>query len=114
MPLRYENRGRIELTKSDMFKQLKTRRNLDSVSLIATVNYGNISDTDLEDIEYESYIWTRGDRFYKLAGDFYDSHDYWWVIAIFNNAPTEHHIQIGEEIFIPRSPETVADLLGVL
>ena len=113
MARRYENKGTVELTKRDMFKQLKTLRNLDDVSLLSTSSFNRISDTDLEDMEYVSYTWSRGDRFYKLANDFYDNPEFWWVIALFNNAPTEQHLSIGEEIFVPPNPEIVADLLGV-
>lgn len=114
MPLRYENRGTIELDKRDMFKQIKERRKLDSITMYTTPRFKRITDEILEDIEYESYTWTRGDRFYKLAYDFYGNPSYWWVIAMFNNAPTEQHILIGEEIFIPYDLDSVANILEVI
>tara|TARA_R100001079_G_C4424294_1_gene141185 strand:+ start:589 stop:939 length:351 start_codon:yes stop_codon:yes gene_type:complete len=109
---RYSNRGIVNVSKRDMFKQVKQLRKLDSINLIATAKINNISQTDLEDLDYDAYIWGRGDRFYKLAFEFYGTPEYWWVIALFNNAPTEQHVDLGEEIFIPRDPELVAALLG--
>jgi len=114
MPYRYENRGTIDIDKRDMFKQIKVRRDLDSISLISTAKFNRLDETALENLEFESYIWKRGDRFYKLAHDFYGDQRYWWVIALFNQAPTEQHVAIGEEIFIPLEMELLASLYGVL
>tara|TARA_R100000008_G_scaffold83989_1_gene70316 strand:- start:677 stop:1027 length:351 start_codon:yes stop_codon:yes gene_type:complete len=115
MPIqgRYDNIGIISLSKREMFKQVKSSRNLDEIRILSTSKFNRITDSDLEDIEFDSYTWSRGDRFYKLAADFYGQVDYWWVIALFNNAPTEQHVTIGTEIFIPTNPESVAELLGV-
>jgi hypothetical protein len=47
------------------------------------------------------HIWVVGDKFYKLADRYYgDSRD-WWIIAKFNNKPTESHVKIGETLLIP-------------
>jgi nucleoid-associated protein YgaU len=96
-----------------MFKQLKERRSLDVVSLYRTSRMNPLSFEDLIDIETTPYIWGRGDKYYKLAYQFYGDVQYWWVIAIFNNAPTEQHIKIGETIEIPDSAKQIADILGV-
>lgn len=114
MPYRYASRDTVRLSKEDMFKQIKERRNLDSVSLFGTPKFERITDTMLENLSYESYTWSRGDRFYKLAHTFYGDAAYWWVIAMFNNSPTEHHIKIGEEIIIPLEMDSVASLMGVV
>ena len=102
MPFRYVNRKQIEI------------KSLDSISVYSTPRFRRITDQILQDLEYESYVWSRGDRFYKLAKDFYGDVNYWWVIALFNNAPTEQHILIGEEIFIPSDLESVANILEVV
>ena len=113
MPQRFRSRDTIEIKKSDMFKQLKQSRGLDIVNLYNTAVMNPITFDNLADIEPTSYVWARGDKFYKLADQFYGDVEYWWVIAVFNNAPTEHHIKIGDTIFIPTSAEQIADILGV-
>ena len=47
------------------------------------------------------HIWAVGDRFYKLAIQYYDDPQYWWVIALYNQVPTEAHLRIGDLIIIP-------------
>ena len=53
------------------------------------------------------YIWAVGDRFYKLAIQFYSDPQYWWVIALYNKKPTEASINIGDVITIPLPLENV-------
>ena len=52
----------------------------------------------LDLIKYDTYYWTAGDRYWKLAEQYYGHRNYWYIIARFNNKPTEAHIDIGEEI----------------
>mgnify|MGYP005825146055 CR=1 FL=1 len=113
MPYRYNNRSSIELTEFDFPKQIKTLRKMRNIRLYLTPRFNRITDDQLGHIEFETHTWTRGDKFYRLAYDHYGDVRYWWAIALFNNAPTEHHIIIGQEILIPTSPELVARILGV-
>ena len=113
MPNRYAGRDTIDITKEEMFKQIKLRRGEDFIAVYSTPAFNRLSELDLEGIDFDSYIWCRGDNFYKLAHEFYGSPEYWWVIALFNHAPTEHHISIGEEIFIPREADSVILMMGV-
>ena len=43
----------------------------------------------------------QGDRMFKFAHDVYGDADYWWIIAWFNNKPTDAHCEIGEVLYIP-------------
>jgi len=47
------------------------------------------------------HIWKTGDRFYKLAATYYGRPQLWWVIAMYNNTPTEGHVKLGDAIIIP-------------
>lgn len=53
---------------------------------------------------YFTHIWTIGDRYYKLSYEYYGDPNDWWIIALFNNKPTESDIILGESILIPTSP----------
>jgi nucleoid-associated protein YgaU len=62
-------------------------------------------------IQTVSHIWTTGDKFYKLAHKYYgDSRD-WWIIAKFNNKPTESHLNIGDILYIPTNLQQVIRLM---
>ena len=47
------------------------------------------------------HVWRTGDRYYKLADHYYGRPQYWWVIALYNNKPTEGHVRLGDMIRVP-------------
>ena len=57
--------------------------------------------------------WTIGDRLYKLAAKHYGDPSYWWVIARFNNKPTEAHFKVGDVVYIPLPRESILEMYGV-
>lgn len=58
------------------------------------------------------HVWSLGDRYYKLASEYYSDPSLWWVIAFYNKKPTEFHVSLGETIYIPTPLETVLFYMG--
>lgn len=56
--------------------------------------------------------WSLGDRYFKLASKYYRDPKLWWIIAHYNQRPTESYITIGETIEIPLPLERILKLLG--
>tara|TARA_R110002074_G_scaffold9137_2_gene36616 strand:+ start:611 stop:955 length:345 start_codon:yes stop_codon:yes gene_type:complete len=112
MPDRYNSRDTTVVDKTDMFKQLKTRRNLNSVTLFTTLALRPFRSEELEGIEFETHVWKTGDRFYKLANQYYNDPAYWWAIALANGAPTEQHLKLGDELIIPVEIDSFLNILG--
>jgi len=52
-------------------------------------------------------IWKVGDRYYKLAAEYYGNPRLWWVIAQYNQRPTEADVKVGDLIFIPLPLEKI-------
>ena len=50
----------------------------------------------------ETIIWQSGDRLEKIAGHHYQDPTYWWVIARYNQKPTDFHYQPGQAVYIPK------------
>jgi hypothetical protein len=65
------------------------------------------------DFEIVTEVWGQGDRFYKLARTYYNSPQYWWVIALYNKKPTEQHVKIGDLIEIPLPLDQVLTSYGL-
>ena len=59
------------------------------------------------------HIWKETDSYWKLSTAFYGDPSYWWVIAWYNQAPTESHLHPGERIFIPTNLTDALQILGV-
>ena len=64
------------------------------------------------DLTRINHIWRVGDRFYKLAIKHYGSASYWWVIALYNQAPTESSLRVGDTIIVPLPLDRVLHAKG--
>ena len=53
------------------------------------------------------HVWKVGDRYYKLASQFYGNPKYWWIIAHYNKKPTEADLSTGDIIYIPTPLEKI-------
>ena len=58
------------------------------------------------------HLWKQADRFWKLADQYYNDSRYWWIIAEYNQKPTEAMIQNGEIIVIPQPLSAALAALG--
>lgn len=52
-------------------------------------------------VQMIGHTWKVGDRYSKLAHQFYGDAELWWVIAWFNQLPTDSHVSLGQTIHIP-------------
>ena len=78
------------------------RKYLTEVVQTATLRLNEPTEEELRDeFNYVEKIYSLGDKLYKYAYEVYGSTEYWWVIAWFNNKPTDMHCKIGETIYIP-------------
>jgi len=111
---RFLERNTIYKDKKELYKQIKLKRNLDGVFLYPASYFRQLTEEELDFIDYDVHVWKSGDRFYKLASQYYQSPNNWWIIATFNNKPTEHHVKAGEKILIPLDPDLLASLYGVI
>ena len=98
------NMKREEATNTaDTYRHLRKRRGREDYIVqyrSPTINYPTVDE--MRDLEFTRHIWKVGDRFYKLAYEHYGDSRYWWAIALFNKAPTESHIKLGQIVFIPQ------------
>ena len=62
-------------------------------------------------IKRVGHVWKVGDRYWKLANEFYGDSRLWWVIAWFNKKPTEAHVRLGDRLQIPLPLSTVMKYL---
>jgi len=56
-------------------------------------------------------VWGATDKLYNLAGEYYGSPNYWWVIAWYNQKGSAAEFDVGEVFYIPLPLE---DVLGYL
>ena len=109
---RYKN-TRVFSNNLEYYDYLRKNRSLRVVNHYATPILKNPSIEERSRIVSNSHIWSLGDRYYKLADQYYQDSSFWWVIAWYNSIPIEADIQTGQMIEIPINLSTVLDVLGL-
>jgi len=112
---RYGERDLYLTTRDGIYKEIFDKRDLGGIVHWSTprMNYPTVSD--MTALNVVKHTWREGDRYWKLAAKHYNNApNLWWVIAWFNKAPTEGHLQIGDIVYIPSPIERVLDYLETL
>ena len=104
--MRYTTRTKIQ-NNSDLYEDLKEERGLVNFTHYSLPEFKGFDPSFNSSIINISYVWKNQDHFYKLANQYYRDPKLWWVIAFYNNKPTEQSIEIGETILIPTPIEIV-------
>ena len=91
----------IIFNNTTQYKKYLEQRGLKHISHYETPKFDSLSPSAVKNIKTAHHVWGAGDRFYKLAHKYYDDSTKWWVIALFNQKPTEFHVHQGQTIFIP-------------
>lgn len=66
-----------------------------------SVKLNMLLESDFEEFDIKSHIWVQGDTFEKLSSLYYGNPRFWFLLAYFNNKPTEFHVENGGVIYIP-------------
>lgn len=94
---RYNN-NLIATNDLDIYQDTFKKRGVTKIRQYRTKAFRN-TNSDL--LDYAERVWRDGDSFWKLSNKFYGNPDHWYVIARFNNTPTEAHVKVGDVIKIP-------------
>jgi hypothetical protein len=108
---RYANK-KIFLNDAEYYDFLrKNRSNTKGVRQYDTQILKNPTIADRSALKTVTHVWKYGDRYYKLADQYYNDVDYWWVIAWWNARPTEADVSPGDAISIPLNLEEALQVL---
>ena len=109
---RYRNRQLVRNNLPQYESMLKERgRNF--VVTYSTEETQPLSDSDIREVKTIPYRWGHADKFYKLAAEYYGDVSKWWIIAWYNQTPTENHLELGDIVYIPSDPEELIALWGI-
>jgi hypothetical protein len=108
---RYDVREIFRTSNAIYEKKLKDRK-LNHFRYFATPRFEKYEEEELDDIDDIGHTWSMGDRFYKLAHKHYGDSELWWIIAWYNQTPTEAHLQIGDTVLIPTPLWRIRSILG--
>jgi nucleoid-associated protein YgaU len=109
--MRYINQ-KVFKNARDAYKRYLKTRGMKLIHQYDTPKFKYPSDIDASNFTTIKHIWTTGDRYFKLADKYYDDPEMWWVIAFYNQKPTEFHAKLGDVIYIPIPLETILFYIG--
>lgn len=110
---RYKN-NRILKNDTEEYRTFIERRGLTSITHygMGGLKYPTASEIGNFDIQKEE--WKKGSALWKLAAQYYNNRsELWWVIAQFNQKPTDHHFIIGDIVYIPMPLDKVLRSYGL-
>ena len=112
MSRRFSTR-RIVVNNLDMYKDMLKKRNVKRLLQYESPTLYHPTADEMDSLNLEAHRWTVGDRFYKLANEYYGDPKLWWVISQFNKTPAESHVQLGDLVYIPLPLDQIMRLYGL-
>ena len=112
MSSRYDN-ANIFLNDNRMYKSMLKDRGMEKIQQYGTKNLKFPTNEQITELNIVSHVWAYGDRYYNLASQHYGDPKLWWVIAFFNQNPTETNYAFGDVVFVPHPLERVLSFYGV-
>lgn len=110
--MRY-NKTPIVINNTEQWRRYYKEKGLNYIRQFATPNIKHPTAEETLGIEEVENVWTFGDRLWKVAQINYDDPKLWWVIAQWNQKPTDAHFKIGDIYFVPFPLTEVLRLLEV-
>ena len=109
--MRYFNQT-IFTNVADAYRKYLKSRGKKEITQYATPTFKHPSAGDASNFQVKNHIWGLGDRYYKLADQYYSDPEMSWVIALYNQKPTEFHMKSGDIVYVPVPLESVLYYIG--
>lgn len=105
---KYSKSNRATLD-NELYYDIFEKKGVKSLIIRRTKDFKSLIGLEIELLEER--VWRNQDSLYKLSIEYYGQYNYWWVIALVNNKPTDSHYSVGDRIFIPRNPQHITGVL---
>ena len=109
---RFNNREIFE-NRLNSYKYKRLERNVNSIVHYDVAKLKHLSAKQIGQLQLINHTWDYNDKYYKIAHKYYGDSELWWVIAWFNQRPTEAHVSIGDVIRIPLPLDLVLNYMEV-
>tara|TARA_R110002020_G_scaffold265148_2_gene479920 strand:- start:5330 stop:5668 length:339 start_codon:yes stop_codon:yes gene_type:complete len=100
MGIRYDGRLKIKSSKLGN-EEIFEPRGIEEAEHYATPEFKPLENQERYSLVNEHHLWKVGDHYWKLAHIYYGDSSMWWLIAWYNQKPTESHVKIGDSIAVP-------------
>lgn len=112
MTSRYDDR-KVAVNDEKIYSEEMKNRGVRYIRQYVTGKLRHPSSDEISQMNIIGHTWSLGDRYYKLAHEYYGRSDLWWVVAWYNQIPIEGDISAGDTIYIPLPLEKILKYLDV-
>ena len=100
MPSRYAGAPEF-INSSQVYREIFEDRGVSQIKQYGTRNLIYPTKRQIDQLDVVAHRWVYGDS------------SMWWVIAFFNQTPTESHLRFGSVVYVPHPIERVLGFYGV-
>ena len=101
---------RTFVNNSVSYQEQLDNRNVRFINQYGSPKYRYPSVEQISSLTIQKEIWAVGMRFYKLADQYYNDVEMWWLIPWFNKKPLETDFKVADIILIPTPLDRVLGL----
>ena len=101
--------GTEEIIKNEeeLYEEFFDERGVNHITHYATPAWPRLDAKARRQFTSLKHVWKPGDRYWKLASEYYGDPKLWWAIAWYNQKPTESLIKEGQLLYIPQPISSV-------
>ena len=85
----------------EFYEEFLEKRGVSKIKQYTSPRMPPLRTQDRRKFTSTRYIWKMGDKYYKIANQFYGDPRFWWVLAWYNQKPTEGMLKVGDVIYVP-------------
>lgn len=112
MSIRMKNRD-ILTNSLNVYKNKFKERGVRKIRHVNLAKMEYPTSTQINNLDLVDHVWSLNDRYYKVADEYYGDSQLWWVIAWFNQKPTEADLEIGDTLQIPFPVDRALRYMGL-
>jgi len=91
----------VRVNESELYEEFLVERGVKKIKQYLTPHTPKLTRQRRAALETSQHLWKTGDRLCKLAAKYYGDSTLWWLIAWYNEKPTDAHYKIGSIVYIP-------------
>jgi len=90
------------VNRNEFYEEFLQKRGLSRVKQYATPKLPPLTKKIRRKFVSSRHVWKMGDKYYKLANQFYGDPRLWWVLAWYNQKPNEGMLKAGDVVYVPQ------------
>jgi len=101
MGQRYTNTPFFQ-NRNALYDKIFEERGVKYINQYGTSRFLPLTPDQVSSLSVDQVIWQSATRLDKLASEHYGDAQFWWVIARYNQKPTESFYRYGDTVYIPK------------